>query len=230
MTPSEELAAQLLEQLRGLAEPERARGEKAYLKSDREFLGVPVPAGRRILRAFLSTHGIEDHDDVVALARALWSGPIHEQRRAAVEVLSARTAVLGDADLPLIADMVRDGETWALVDGLAGEVAATIVARGVTPRAGEWLDRCAADPDSFWVRRLALLALLRSLKFDSTEWERFSRYADGMLAEREFFIRKAIGWVLREVSKRDPDLVRGWVAAREGMLSGVTRREAVKYL
>jgi len=223
-------AAEILEQLRGLADPERARSEQAYLKSGRDFLGVSVPAGRRVVRAVLADRSIVDHDEVVALALALWSGAYFELRRAAVEVLAARVEALGEADLPLIESLVRDAETWALVDGLAGEVAASIVARGVTPGIGAWLDRCAVDPESFWVRRLALLALLRSLKSGSTEWSRFSRYADGMVAEREFFIRKAIGWVLREVSKRDPELVREWVDAREGRLSGVTRREAVKFL
>jgi 3-methyladenine DNA glycosylase AlkD len=143
--------------------------------------------------------------------------------------------VLDDDDLPFVESLVRDGETWAINDGLAGDVAGRILARGVSPAAGALLDRWSVDPDSFWVRRLSMLSLLPGLKAspageEPAEWRRFCRYADSMLLEREFFIRKVIGWVLREVSKSQPDLVGAWVEPRLDAMSGVTRREALKYL
>jgi DNA alkylation repair enzyme len=76
---------------------------------------------------------------------------------------------------------------------------------------------------------LALLALLEPHKAGASP-KRFFRYADAMLDAREFFIRKAIGWVLREEGKRRPDEVYQWLAPRAGRASGVTVREAVKYL
>ena len=75
-----------------------------------------------------------------------------------------------------------------------------------------------------------MLALLRPVRRGDGDFERFSRYADAMLDEKEFFIRKAIGWVLRETSKKRPDLVDTWISARTGRASGVTMREAVRYL
>jgi 3-methyladenine DNA glycosylase AlkD len=75
-----------------------------------------------------------------------------------------------------------------------------------------------------------MLALLPALRRGGGEWERFAGYADGMLEEREFFIRKSIGWVLREVSKNRPQLVYEWLLPRALRTSGVTWREAVKYL
>ncbi len=51
-----------------------------------------------------------------------------------------------------------------------------------------------------------------------------------MLEEREFFIRKAIGWILRDTGRRRPDLVYEWLLPRAPRASGVTIREAVKYL
>jgi 3-methyladenine DNA glycosylase AlkD len=75
-----------------------------------------------------------------------------------------------------------------------------------------------------------MLALLVPLRRDLDQWARFCRYADQMLDEREFFIRKAIGWVLREVSKSHPEEVRAFVTPRLERMSGVTRREALKYL
>jgi 3-methyladenine DNA glycosylase AlkD len=117
--------------------------------------------------------------------------------------------------------------TWALVDGLASSVVGPLVER--QPELAATLDRWAADED-IWVRRSALLALLLPLRRGEGDFERFSRYADAMLAEREFFIRKAIGWVLRETSKKSPELVYDWIRDRAARASGVTIREAVKYI
>ena len=91
------------------------------------------------------------------------------------------------------------------------------------------LDRWALDGD-FWIRRSALLSLLVPLRRGGGDFERFARYADAMLEEREFFIRKAIGWVLRETGRRRPELVADWIEPRVGRASGVTVREAVKHL
>jgi 3-methyladenine DNA glycosylase AlkD len=96
-------------------------------------------------------------------------------------------------------------------------------------RFGAVLDRWAAAED-FWMRRSALLALLKPLRRGDGDFERFCRYADAMLDEREFFIRKAIGWVLRDTARKRPDLVYRWLLPRAARASGVTVREAVKWL
>jgi 3-methyladenine DNA glycosylase AlkD len=97
------------------------------------------------------------------------------------------------------------------------------------PELGGVLDRWVQD-DDFWLRRSALLALLVPLRRGDGDFERFARYAEATLDEREFFVRKAIGWVLRETGKKRPDLVYEWLLPRATRASGVTVREAVKYL
>jgi 3-methyladenine DNA glycosylase AlkD len=99
---------------------------------------------------------------------------------------------------------------------------------GLRLRLRRTLDRWARDGD-FWVRRSSLLAELKPLKHGAP-FEPFARRADGMVDETEFFIRKAIGWVLRETSKTRPDEVYRWIATRTHRASGVTMREVVKYL
>jgi 3-methyladenine DNA glycosylase AlkD len=220
----------LIERLQPFADAARAAKERAYLKSERDFLGVSVPDGRRAVRALAMDAGLVEHDDVIAVAMEWWSGPWWECRRSAVELLMFRVEALGPDDLAFLETLIRDGETWALVDGLAGDVSGRIVARGVDRQVDVTLDRWSQDPDSFWVRRASMLALLLPLKRDLDEWDRFCRYAESMLDEREFFIRKAIGWVLREVSKSHPEEVRAWVEPRLDTMSGVTKREAIKYL
>jgi 3-methyladenine DNA glycosylase AlkD len=221
------LADLLTEELRSLGMPERAEQEKRYLKSDLEFLGASFWETQRVVKAFVRGAPPLDHDRLVALVEALWQEPIHERRAAAVVLLELHPKLLSPGDLPLVERLLRASRTWALVDGLAANVVGGILARSpaeVTPV----LDRWATDPD-FWIRRASLLAELRPLR-DGTDLAPFLRRADAMLDEKEFFIRKAIGWVLRDVGKRRPAEVAAWIAPRTHRASGVTMREVVKYL
>jgi 3-methyladenine DNA glycosylase AlkD len=220
---------QIEKQLRALGTPERAAGEKRYLKSDLEHFGTTLPEIRRATRQFARQHPDLTHDELVALTGTLWTVAVFEDRMAAVILLEGHPSLLGPADLPLIKELVGTSHTWGLVDPLAANVVGSIVSRA--PGAAGRLDRWARD-DDFWIRRAAILSTMKTRDF-----ERFSRYADPMLEETEFFIRKAIGWVLREVSKHDPDRVFEWLdggladgRARITRASGVTVREAVKYL
>ncbi|HSU83497.1 MAG TPA: DNA alkylation repair protein, partial [Thermoanaerobaculia bacterium] len=215
------------ETLRPLGTPERAEGAKAYLKSDLDFLGVATDPLRAAARDWLREHPETDHDPLVGLVEALWARPVHELRSFGIELLQARRALLRSEDLDLLEDLLRRSRSWAYVDTIAIQIVGPLVERD--PRLNARLDRWVEDPD-FWIRRSALLALLLPLRRGEGDWPRFVRYADALLPEKEFFIRKAIGWVLREVAKRHPERVRAFLREREGRVSGVTRREAERYL
>jgi 3-methyladenine DNA glycosylase AlkD len=146
---------------------------------------------------------------------------------AAMLLLESFQSLLVPADLPLLERLIRESKTWAYVDDLAVNVVGPLIERN--PALLAELDRFSTS-DDFWLRRSALLALLRPLRSGGGDFARFGRYADAMLAEREFFIRKAIGWVLRETSKKRPDLVYDWLLPRCAIASGVTVSEAVKYV
>ncbi|MGH3034603.1 MAG: DNA alkylation repair protein [Gaiellaceae bacterium] len=219
-------AAAIEARLRAQSSRERAESEKRDLKSELKHLGATVWQIRREARSFAADHSELSHAELVALVEALWSQPVHERRVAAAMVLEAYPELVGPRDLPLLERLVREARTWALVDVLAGEVIGEMLVRH--PGAAAKLDRWARDSD-FWVRRAALLAMLEPLR-NGAPFARFARYADAMLEEKEFFIRKAIGWVLRETGKSRPDEVFEWLAPRADRASGVTIREAVKYL
>jgi 3-methyladenine DNA glycosylase AlkD len=220
-------AAAVADALRAVGTPERAAQEKRYLKSELEFFGVTVPELRRIVKGAVRDYPGLDAAGMVAWAVALWREPVHERRTAAVEILTLAAPRLGAEDLATVERLLRESGTWALVDGLAGNVAGEIALRD--PRSWPVIDRWAVDAD-FWVRRSALLALLRGIRAGRPDLPRFTRYAQPLLAEREFFIRKAIGWVLREISKHDPDWVASWTQRHLSQMSGVTFREAVRRL
>jgi 3-methyladenine DNA glycosylase AlkD len=213
--------------LRRVGTAARAATEKAYLKSDLQFAGAGIPAIRAMVARWSKNRPALQHDQLTWLITALWASPLYECRVAAVVLLERTSRQLGPADLDLLENLLRTSRTWALVDGLAVNVVGNIVDRW--PEASEALDRWARD-DDFWLRRSAILALLRPLRAGGGDFERFARYADAMLDEKEFFVRKAIGWVLREVAKRRPELVAAWLATRVHRASGVTVREAVKPL
>jgi 3-methyladenine DNA glycosylase AlkD len=214
-------------ELRRHRNPARAPAEKAYLKSDLEFLGVGLPAMRQIVRGVKRQHEGLDRERLVALVNVLWKTPIFERRMVAVLLLEAFEPLLQPVDIALLERLIRQAKTWAFVDELAIVITGPLVER--SPELRRVLDRWARDED-FWLRRSAMLALLRPLRRGRGDFRRFARYADRMLEEREFFIRKSIGWVLRETGKPQPDMVYAWLLPRAARASGVTVREAVKYL
>jgi 3-methyladenine DNA glycosylase AlkD len=220
-------AAAIEAAIRAAGTPERAVSERAYLKISLEFTGTAVPAARAIVQSWRRGQPGLDRELLTGAAAALWARPVFDCRMAALLLLADQRALLTAADVPLVERLLRDSGTWALVDSMAADVMGSLVER--YPELTATLDRWSGDPD-FWLRRSALLALLVPLRRGAGDFGRFARYADQMLGEREFFIRKAIGWVLRETGKRRPDLVAAWLAPRIGRASGVTVREAVKPL
>jgi 3-methyladenine DNA glycosylase AlkD len=139
-----------------------------------------------------------------------------------------RAAELEPRHLGVLERLLRDSYTWALVDEIAPRLVGPLLTRH--PRkVGRIVDRWARDPD-FWIRRAAILSLLLPMRGGEGDWKRFERYADPLLEDREFFIRKAIGWVLREAAKREPGRVAAFVESRAARLSGVTWREATRKL
>lgn len=163
-----------------------------------------------------------DHDGAIELAEILWNsvGGSDVGGRAA-----GGDTVGGDS--AFFERLLRQARTWALVDPLAGDAVGPLAEHDA--KFAPVLERWAVDED-FWIRRSALLAHLRPLREGRGAFERFARFADGMLEEKEFFIRRAIGWVLRDTARKRPEMVFDWMLPRAHRASGVTMREMVKHL
>lgn len=206
---------------------ERAVNEKAYLKSDLVFLGTNMPGIRTVARALIVRVRMADQASVRPLVVALWGTGVHELRAVAMFLLEANEALLGARDIPLVARLLRESRSWAYLDWICFKVAAPMLLR--VPLLRRTLPRWARD-DDFWMRRAALLTLLPGLKDGTVPFSAFEALAIPMLGEREFFIRKALGWALREVSKSDPATVAKFLRAHKTNVSGLTMREGAKYL
>ncbi len=205
----------------------RAAGAAKYLKSELEFLGVPVPIVRRTAKAYFRARSDLDARGLIALASALWRTKVHELRSVAIAILELGQRRLDGTDAPRLIELVEDADTWAHVDWIAIKVAGPLLER--TPSLGRLVDQWARHKN-FWVRRTALLVFHDGLAAGAGDFEHFARLAAGMLDEREFFIRKAIGWVLRTTVKRRPALTIRFAEQHAAAMSGITWREATRNL
>jgi 3-methyladenine DNA glycosylase AlkD len=209
------------------ASESRAAAQQAYLKSDLDFMGADQPAIRRVGKALARRVQAADDEPLRAVVSALWRTRVHELRSVAIALLEQRQSALDERDLPMLERLLRDSRTWAYVDWLSTKVLAPMLLREAALRAT--LPRWAADGD-FWIRRAALLTLMPPVVRGNVPFSAFEVLAVPMLGEKEFFIRKAIGWVLREVSKTKPAVVAKFLRAHRADVSGITMREGAKYL
>ncbi|MFD5100942.1 DNA alkylation repair protein [Streptomyces albidochromogenes] len=215
--------------LSGLGTPERAARDRDYLRSPLEHLGVPVPQLRAAVKNWHRALAGPPLDDIVAIAEAAWAREVYEYRWAAVEVLRFHADRLGPRHLELVERLARQARTWALVDTLAVHVTGPLRLRH-PDASGPVLDRWITD-DDLWVRRTTLLSLVAGIREGTPDLDRVDRYGRRTVTDTEFFIRKALGWVLRELaSHRHGDFVRTWSAAHIEHMSTVTLREAVRRL
>lgn len=227
MAPESALADIVLSRLTTLypqvADPVRAAGAAAYMKDVAPFLGIPTPQRRLISREVLAGTGRPDEGDCTAIALRCWELPEREYQYFAADYLRRHVARCSSGFVPVLRHLVGTVPWWDTVDLLAAHVAGPLVSAG--PELGAVMDRWIED-DSVWTARTALLHQLRYK--ERTDAERLFRYCLLRADDPDFFLRKAIGWALREYAKTDPEAVRGFVDGARDRLSPLSVREALK--
>jgi 3-methyladenine DNA glycosylase AlkD len=212
--------------LRALADAQQAVPMKAYMLDQFAFLGIRAGPRRDALKGLMKFTG--SADELLALAEALWRLPEREFRYAAIDLLSKYHKRLDVSALLRILQLVQTDPWWDTVDGLAGVVGDILLrAKASQPDAQRHMDACLVHPH-LWVRRVAMLHQLGWR--EQTDQARLFGYALSLAPEKDFFIRKAIGWALRDHARTQPDAVRDFLARHADQLSGLTRREAGKHL
>ena len=213
----------LCDELGSVADPTAAPAMAAYMKHRFEFFGVKAPQRRAATKATMAAAELASGDELIEFARACWEEPEREFQYVAQDALGANVTRLESRHLPGIRDLVTTRSWWDTVDTLAAWSVGGLVR--ADPSLAAEMDRWIDDED-IWVARSAILHQLRSK--DATDADRLFDYAERRAGDTEFFIRKAIGWALREYARTDPHAVRAFVDTHE--LSGLTRREALKHL
>jgi len=221
------LLAQIEGALRPLADAQQAQPMRAYMLDQFVFLGVHAPPRRRALRTL---PGLKDWTApaLLALAEVLWVLPEREFQYAAVDLLAKYHRQLDLQSLPRLIALVQRKSWWDSVDALAGVVGdILLLARKQGHDGQHTMDSCLGH-SNLWVRRVAMLHQLGWK--ERTDESRLLRYALHLAGEPDFFIRKAIGWALRDYARTRPDVVRAFLAQHGQTFSGLTRREAGKHL
>ena len=209
--------------LEGGADPERAEHMARYMKGHFEFLGLSTPDRRKQASPLKAAAKSSDGDEIVAFVHRCWKQPEREFQYVGSDLLAWNVAKLAPRHLADLEHFVSTNSWWDTVDSLAswtvgGLVAANQELVGVMD---VWV-----ESENMWIARAAILHQLRYK--DSTDVERLFRYALRRAGDTEFFIRKAIGWSLRQYAHTDPEEIRTFMAEHGDRFSGLTRREALK--
>lgn len=215
--------------LRELADPEKAPIIQAYLKSEMPCLGVQTPFHRKACREVFAQHPLDSFAAWRDTALALWrEAEYREERHAAINLTGYKTYRFRQAMkvLPMYREMIVTGAWWDLVDAVATQRLVWLLRRSPRPMSRQM--RAWAHSRDLWKRRSAIICQIKQ-KAD-TDLDLLYDAIEPALGEREFFLRKAIGWALREHAKTDPQEVIRYVRQHKDELSPLSKREATRNL
>ncbi|MFI8206928.1 DNA alkylation repair protein [Streptomyces sp. NPDC085937] len=225
--PDSPLADTVLERLiaayASAADPARADAMRAYMKDAAPFLGLATPARRALSRTVEAGLPRPSEADCTAVALRCWDLPEREYHYFAVDYLRKHVRRCSSGFLPVTRHLVTTVPWWDTVDLLAAHVVGALVA--ADPALTAVTDRWSADED-LWLVRTALLHQLRYK--ERTDAERLFGYCLAQSGHPDFFVRKAIGWALREYARTDPDAVRGFLMREGHRFAPLSVREALK--
>lgn len=204
---------------------ESAQKQKAYLKDLFPFVGLQKPLRASLQKEIFSSFSIQDEKTLLEFLQKLWGEDEREFQYAAMDLAIKHRKLLTDKSLPILEKLIRQKSWWDTVDTIAGNLLGFVLRK--YPDKINLMDEWIED-DCLWIRRSALLYQLKWKK--ETDEQKLFSFCQKRMEEKEFFIRKAIGWILREYSKTNPQSVKSFVEAHENRLSGLSKREATKYL
>ena len=220
------------EALAAAEDSSKAPQMQAYMKSERPYFGITSPALKAVLRTALAPP-LESRTDWETAVRLLWDDATHREEWYAALALAGHRhyrAYQDPSALPLYRHFVVTGAWWDVVDDIASRKVGPILLKhhsDVEPVIREW-----AVCGELWLRRTAVICQLGAKDDTDLDLLEFalSSNLEGSAYGKVFWIRKAVGWALRQHARVDPDWVRAYVAAHDSELSGLSKREALKHL
>lgn len=212
-----------------MADPEKAPWMQAYMKSAMPYLGVQATEFRKACRLTFADHRLESFEAWRDIVLELFRGARYrEERYAAIELAGYpayrqfRTLLA----LPIYEEIIITGAWWDCVDSIASHRLGELLR--LYPAEMARVLRKWAVSDNIWKRRSAILSQLH-FKAD-TDLELLYDCIRPSLSEKEFFLRKAIGWALRQYARTDAREVARYVREHENQLSPLSKREALKHI
>ena len=218
-----------LEELRSLADPEKAAGMASYHKAHRTYLGISVPQITDLSKTWRAELDVEAR---VALAEALWQSDIHEARIAAAKLLTQARLRPDETAWALICSWVPDFDAWAIADHACDAGQRRLLA---DPSRIDTVETWTTS-EAMWTRRAALVITLPWTKQNNPKpqelevRDRVLGWAATYVDDQQWFIQKAIAWWLRELSKHDAPRVIAFLDAHGDRMKPFARKEAAKHL
>jgi len=227
MAHDAQLLRALRQAIRAAADPSKAAGMQAYMKSTMPYLGVQSVPLRKVTKALLAAHPLVSFADWRDSVLELWrTARYREERYAAIELAGYRRyrEYQTLAALDMYEEIITSGAWWDYVDTIATHQIGELLRRyssEMAPILRRW-----AVSDNLWKRRSAILAQLHFKR--DTDLQLLYECIEPSIGSSEFFLRKGIGWALRQYAWTDPREVRRYVRKYESQLSPLTKREALK--
>ena len=212
--------------LRAGSDPDKAAGMQAYMKTDMPFYGVQKAGRVKILREIKTRFAPVTHQGYLDAVASLWELPHREEKYLAQAFAGSFRSYVIPGSLGMYRRFIVEGAWWDFVDETATHLIRELVLEfpdEIWPTVQAW----ATDED-MWLRRTAILCQVGAK--DRTDADRLFGFCSARAHEKEFFIRKAIGWALRDYARTDPDAVARFVTEHRGELSHLSFREATKHI
>ena len=209
------------------ADPGKAPKMQAYMKSTMPYRGVSSPEQKAIWKNVFARHALASSEQWQRVALTLWRGASFREERYAAMALTGLRQYSDHrtmAAVPVFEEMIVSGAWWDYVDALAGKQLGDIL-RTEPSRMSKLMRRWSRDPH-MWKRRSSILCQLSFKK--ETDLELLYACIEPNLDDKQFFIRKAIGWALRQYAWTNPREVKRYVKANRERLSNLSVREALK--
>jgi 3-methyladenine DNA glycosylase AlkD len=218
-------ADQVRPMLERVADPVRAPAMAAYMKGIAPCLGVPTPTRRAATRNWIRRFDPgPEAIHLLAAARELVAEPEREFAYVAIDLVARHERTLPESSLLTLRALALDRPWWDTVDAWA-----TLIGRaGLRHRSWDREVAGWATDERLWVRRIALVFQVG--RRDAVDLDLLFATCEANLADGNFFMRKGIGWGLRDAARTHPDEVRAFVAAQRSRMSGLSIREATKHL
>lgn len=205
---------------------ERAAAMKKYMRGQFECFGIPSPERREFYKDFYNRCGLPSEHDIEDVVKSCWEQPQREFQYFAMELLQKFVKKAEICRVDLYEYLVLNKSWWDTVDFIAANLVGPHFIKfpdTIIPYTSSWM-----DSGNMWLQRTAILFQLKYKK--QTDLQLLDKYTHQLAGSKEFFINKAIGWVLREYSKTDAIWVRNYVAENETILANLSKREALKWL
>lgn len=206
------------------ADPERAEKQKAYMKGQFEYYGITAPIQKNLVKEFKNEYGLLPETDKEEIVRWCWDQPQREWQYFAMDMLGRTVKKESEDIVDLYEELIVAKSWWDTIDYIASNLVGPyfkIYPDNINHRTSKWM-----GSGNIWLQRTCLLFQLKYK--DDLDTDLLESFIEPLRTSKEFFIRKAIGWILREYSKTNPDYVNKFVENNE--LSGLSHREALKWL